>query len=246
MLVRRSAFKGKYDAVPGWAAGCFSVVAVAFCLVVYGLLWTWGECREIPEIQQSCAVRAFPIFTTVYESAEDFSFRSCSCNTLFYVSENCTARGRHASSVLNISAAILQPTTIVMIQACPSDTELLRTLELRARAPVVIKIEVAPEQAPPVVDAANSSFPAATTTSSFTWMFPPRFGYYRQQQPGGDENNDVLPLVGLNIQGQMRQNNNTRTVATVRLGNLPSALGLMSTLIGLELIQVGLTEVPSS
>eukprot|EP00947_MAST-08B_sp_MAST-8B-sp1_P003544 g3544.t1 len=89
MLVRRSAFKGKYNPVPCWAAGSLFVVVVTFCTIVYVRLWSWGEC-PVPEIRQSCAVRAFPIFRT-YDDAEDYGCRSCACNTLFYVNENCTA-----------------------------------------------------------------------------------------------------------------------------------------------------------
>ena len=88
LLVQRSAFKGRYNAVPFWAASALFVASLSFCLFVYVRLWTWGDCK-IPEINDICAVRAYPIFDTF--GAHDC--HNCACNTLLYARSDCPPTG---------------------------------------------------------------------------------------------------------------------------------------------------------
>ena len=100
-------------------------------------------------------------------------------------------------------------------------------------APTVLQLTTAAvkrEAVSAVVTASSNS-----SSASFTWTFPPRFGYRRS---GG---NELIPLVAFTIDGQVRPNN-----TAISLGNLPTALGLMTALKGLHLRNLGLTRVPSS
>ena len=261
ILVRQRAFKGRYNVVPCWATGLLFVVASTFCSIVYARLWSWGEC-PVPEIRQSCAVRAFPIFH-VYDDAEDYGCRSCSCNILFYVNENCTAaltemnssvaeikdtgchaptttdssngrrvRHRYASEILNLSATILQPAAAIMVGACPSDTNLLKTLGMRAYSPTVLNLRATREPAYPQQRRGGNG--RNLLPSTFTWTFPPGFGYR------GSSTDEPFPLVAFLIEGQQRPNNHA-----IRLGNLPTALGRMTTLKGLHLTRIGLNQMPA-
>ena len=162
--VKRTAFKEHYKVVPQLATGSLFVVVLGFCLTVFIRLWSWGDC-PISEIEQSCAVRSFPLFASS-GNEDDWNCRSCSCNTLFYATENCTGlaamnhsaataelgsstskcndgghRQRYAGEVLNLSGAILQSTVTIYVGVCPSDKNLLQTLSSRADQPVVMRIQ---------------------------------------------------------------------------------------------------------
>ena len=280
--VRASAFKRRYRPVPRWALGLYFISLISFTLAVYIQLATWGEC-PIPEMQEKCVVRAFPIFQ-LYAGADEWSCRSCACNTLLYAHDaNCTelaqanrstattssgchappehlGKGglRYASMVLDSSPAILQSAINIFVQACPSDTDLLQTLESHAHMPAYLRIDIARENitegstspSSSSSSSSSSSTAAAATTGHgavVTWEFPPRFGY---RWPKGSSN-QIWPLTSF-VFGRIRAQipyhpkPNHHDVRSIRLANLPSTLGRMTALRALELSQAALTEVPPS
>ena len=92
IAVKRTEYDGRrYNNVPLWVISLHCIAVLSFCLTVYIRLGTWGECL-MPEIKESCAVPAYPIFH-LYQSGEDSDWRcrSCACSTLFYSSPDCTA-----------------------------------------------------------------------------------------------------------------------------------------------------------
>ena len=262
--MKNTAFDGRYLAVPRWAIGVVVLSVAAFCVYVFVQLGTWGEC-PIPEIRQSCAVWAFPIFRR-YEDDADFGCRSCACNTLIYVNGNCTAvtaasshakrdrlarmrsagchadvsgnQSRYASNVLNASPAILQAAASIFIAFCPSDTDLLDTLSLRAAQPVIMILEEAQRRGNRSV-AVDGNASAEVSARTINWTFPPGFGFQNERAADGP-----WPLTMLSIRGA---HIHARKDATgVRLTNMPLALWKLKALRSLHINGMSLSQIPSS
>ena len=257
--VEGTAFNGRYQTVPLWLISILVSSVLGLCLYIFIQLGTWGEC-PIPEIRQSCAVRAFPIFRR-YDSDADFGCRSCACNTLVYASTNCTAvvsasnsfgmenqttitttskcfagvgdgRSRYASEILNLSSAILQPAVAIFINFCPLDTNLLKTLSHRAGQPSVVFLQmISPERRRNLSNAHGNV--TADTTALVNWTFPPRFGY----QDGG-ASDSIWPLLILEIRAH--------EASSVRLTGLPPDLTELTALRSFVAEGLSVNQLPSS
>ena len=247
-FAERSAFEKHYTAVPRTAIAVQLLAIMFFCLAVTIRLWTWGEC-PLTEIRQSCAVRAFPIFMT-YDGEDDWSCRSCACNTLFYVDSNCTmlsaanrssvrqagagggchahnsARPRYASEILSSSPVILRPAATVFITACPSDIDLLRIISLYAQEPALLQFEAADEKV------------TAGTNGTFSWSFPPNFGH----RPGGGD--ELWPLTYFQLYCRRNGRGDHHRYRTITL-SLPEVFGRMSGLRHFGVWDLGLSRAPS-
>ena len=175
-------------------------------------------------------MRSFPIFDSSYSDKQDWNYRGCGCNTLFYADTNCTglsraenysaARADYASWQLNVTTRSLQSAATVLLLACPSDTSLLETLAFRLHQPNLLSITFGKEKPDP----ARLVVP---------WTFPQTFGY----QKGSTDMTWPLSMLEVNA---LR----IRDTQAVTITNFPPAVEKMSGLRTVYLVRLGLTRVP--
>ena len=250
--VRRTrTLDGNYKPVPLWAAGLHLVAVAAFALSVFITLWTWPDC-SIPEVEEACAIRAFPVFAT-YSNADEWACRSCACSTMFYLSNtNCSADEkqqrapmsacqapaddgllRSAGAILN-SSAILGPLRGGFFLACPQDTGLLTALASHTDQLGVLRIDIIPGDDDAIFDSAEIPDVAALARRHpIKWQFPPTFGCRSSNRQY------AWPLTYLRIA------DSAAAAYDVTVDTLPSALWHMTGLREVRLIQLGLTYLPT-
>ena len=254
---RRTAFKGRYHAVPRWAIAIQSVVLTALCIFVYIRLATWGTCR-VPQWKRACDKRAFPIFK-FYNNDIDNGCRSCICYSVHYARHPSDfGNGDGNCSTLTQDQKRLRSTRQTdTSQGCTANPEMKDgsyrfASEIMDLSPVLLEhISIAVIMACPSDTmlletlSKNLRTPAvlhihievealkhngSNGSDMVPWTFPDNFAV-DQPRP--------WPLVYFGIYGQMRRN--TRQI---ELRNLPGVLGRMTHLRSLALGSAGLTKVP--